>query len=111
MSRVYMRRVCSACRVVGIAIAFLTASAMCGPLAGPQDSGGGPDTLTVDQAVKIALANNRTLKIVSLNLDISKEKLAAAKTRRLPSFSIYTFASQLLSPISFDVPAGQFGTY
>jgi len=75
------------------------------------DQSSASDLLTVDQAVKIALANNRTLKIVSLSLDVSKEKLDAAKTRRLPSFNIYTFASQLLSPISFDVPAGQFGTY
>ena len=31
---------------------------------------GQPDVLTVDQAVKVALADNRTLKIVSLNLDV-----------------------------------------
>ncbi len=70
-----------------------------------------PELLTIDQAVKTALANNRYLKIVTLDLDVSKDKVAAAKTRRLPAFNIYTFGSQLLSPISFQVPAGQFGTY
>lgn len=70
-----------------------------------------PEVLTVDQAVQIALANNRDLKIVSLGLDSSKEKLAAEKTRRLPSFNTYVFASQLLQPINFTVQAGQFGTY
>jgi outer membrane protein len=69
------------------------------------------ELLTVDQAVQIALANNRNLKIVSLSLDSSKEKLAAEKTRRLPSFNTYIFASQLLQPINFTVQAGQFGTY
>ncbi len=69
------------------------------------------EVLTVDQAVQIALANNRNLKIVSLGLDSSKEKLAAEKTRRLPSFNTYVFASQLLQPINFTVQAGQFGTY
>ena len=69
------------------------------------------DLLTIDQAVTMAIANNRDLKIVSLNVDSSKDKVLAAKTRRLPSFSLYAFGSQLLSPISFDVPAGQFGTY
>jgi outer membrane protein len=69
------------------------------------------EVLTVDQAVHIALANNRNLKIVSLSLDSSKEKLAAEKTRRLPSFNTYVFASQLLQPINFTVPAGQFGSY
>jgi outer membrane protein TolC len=76
-----------------------------------QDETGNPDLLTVDQAVKLALANNRDLKIVSLNLDSSKEKVLAAKTKRLPAFNVYAFGSQLLSPISFQVPAGQFGTY
>lgn len=69
------------------------------------------DVLTVDQAVKIALANNRTLKIVSLNLDVNKEKLEADKTRRLPSFNSYIFGSQLLTSISYTVPPGVFGTY
>lgn len=76
-----------------------------------QNEPAGPDVLTVDDAVKIALANNRSLKIVSLNLDISKQEVAAAKTKRLPSFDVYTFASQLLEPISFTVPAGEFGDY
>jgi outer membrane protein TolC len=68
-----------------------------------------PQVLSVDDAVKIALADNRTLKIVSLNLDVNKEKLAADKTRRLPSFNTYIFGSELLSPISYFIPEGQFG--
>jgi outer membrane protein len=70
-----------------------------------------PDVLTVDDAVKIGLANNRTLKIVSLNLDVQNQKLAAEKTKRLPAFNSYIFGSQLLDPISYTIPAGQFGTY
>ena len=42
-----------------------------------------PDVLTVDQAVKIALANNRTLKITSLQLDDTKESYLASKTQAL----------------------------
>ena len=76
-----------------------------------QDESANPDLLTIDQAVTMAVANNRDLKIVSLNVDSSKDKVLAAKTRRLPSFNLYAFGSQLLSPISFAVPAGQFGTY
>ena len=70
-----------------------------------------PDAMTVEEAVKIAVANNRTLKIVSLNLNVQNEKLAADKTRRLPEFNSYIFGSQLLTPISYTVPAGQFGIY
>src|SRR5580698_486347 len=76
-----------------------------------QQPASAPDLLTIDQAVKIALNNNLYLKIVNLDLDVSKDKIAAAKTRRYPAFNIYAFGSQLLSPISFQVPAGQFGTY
>ena len=70
-----------------------------------------PEVLTVDQAVKTALANNRTLKITSLQLDDTKESYLAFKTHRYPSFSTYVFGSQVLTPFSFTVQAGQFGTY
>jgi len=70
-----------------------------------------PDVLTVDQAVKLALANNRTLKITSLQLDDTKESYLAFKTHRYPAFSTYVFGSQVLAPFSFTVQAGQFGTY
>jgi outer membrane protein TolC len=76
-----------------------------------EEPAGPAEPLTVDQAVQIALANNRNLKIVSFSLDGSKEKLAAEKTRRLPSFNTYVFGSQLLQPINFTVQAGQFGTF
>ena len=69
------------------------------------------EALTVDQAVQIALENNRAVKIASLSVDSSKEKLAAEKTRRLPAFNTYLLASQVLQPFSFTVEAGQFGKY
>ena len=70
-----------------------------------------PDILNVDQAVKIALANNRILKITSLQLDDTKESYLAFKTHRYPTFNTYVFGSQVLAPFSFTVQAGQFGTY
>ena len=81
-----------------------------GPTVAAQDNPqAAAEVLSVDDAVKIALADNRTLKIVSLNLDVHKEKLAADKTKRLPSFNTYAFGSELLSPISYFIPEGQFG--
>ena len=97
--------------VIGI---FLLVSSMmpaAAARAAIQYDGAEPDLLTIDQAVKLALADNRDLKIVALDLDISKDKVQQAKTKRYPAFNVYTFASQLLSPIAFEVPAGQFGTY
>ena len=69
------------------------------------------DVLTVEQAVKLAMANNRMLKITSLQLADTKENYLAFKTHRFPTFKTYIFASELLAPISFTVPAGQWGTF
>ena len=98
-------------RALGRILQALVLAAVFVGVAVSQDATDSADVLTVDQAVKIALANNRNLKIVSLGLDSSKQKLDAEKTRRLPAFSTYVFASQLLQPINFVVQAGQFGTY
>ena len=97
--------------ITRLACVLLWAISSYAATAPPQEADNSAPVLQVDQAVQIALANNRDLKIVSLDLDSSKEKLAAEKTRRLPAFNTYVFASQLLQPISFTVPAGQFGTY
>lgn len=88
-------------------VAAFTVMMLTGPLSA-QDQ---PDVLTVDQAVKLAVANNRMLKITSLQLADTKESYLAFKTHRYPSFKTYIFASELLEPISFTIPAGQFGTF
>src|ERR1051326_2705182 len=69
-----------------------------------------PHLLTLDEAVQIAIANNRSLKITSLEVDKSKWKLAEVKTKRLPSFSGTVLGSELLNEVSFSFPAGSFGT-
>src|SRR5664279_593625 len=97
--------------IFGMVMLVLSLAGASSAIPAYQDAPAAAEPLSIDQAIKTALANNRDLKIVSLNLDTSKDKMLAAKTRRLPSFGIYTFASQLLSPISFQVPAGQFGSY
>lgn len=98
-------------RSVGILVALLLLSALASAQAATQTEPSSSDLLTVDQAIKLAVANNRPFKIVSLNVDISKQQVLAAKTKRLPAVNTYVFASQLLQPISFEIAAGQFGTY
>jgi outer membrane protein TolC len=100
----WLRRGC-----VLIVIAAAALSAVAQQPAAPESEQVG--VLTVEDAVKIAVANNRALKIVSLNLDVQNVKLAADKTKRLPSFDSYIFASQLLTPVSYTIPAGTFGTF
>lgn len=90
---------------------LLAAVALCALLTGGLQAQDQPEVLTVDQAVTNALANNRTLKITALQLDETKQNYLAFKTHRYPSFNTYVFGSQVLTPFSFTVQAGQFGTY
>jgi outer membrane protein len=65
--------------------------------------------LTLEEAVNLAVAHNRTVQIATLDVTKFKEELAQTKTKRLPMFSTYFFFSQLLAPISFNFQRGAFG--
>ena len=67
--------------------------------------------LTLDNAIQIAIENNRSLKVATLEVDKSKWEVAELKTKRLPAFSGTVLGSQLLNEVSFDFPAGAFGTF
>lgn len=69
------------------------------------------ETLTLEQAVALALGENRQVKSASIEVGKYSDKLAALRTRRLPEFKFYTLASQLLTPMSFTFEKGAFGTY
>jgi outer membrane protein TolC len=67
--------------------------------------------LKLDDAIQIALGNNRDLKIASLEVDKSKWQIAAAKTRRLPSFHGYLFGSGNITSPVFTFKEGSLGTF
>lgn len=67
--------------------------------------------LTLNDAIQTALANNRELKIASLEVEKSKWNVAAAKTRRLPGFKTYLFGSGNLTNPSFLFKEGSLGTF
>jgi outer membrane protein len=67
--------------------------------------------LTLEQAVQLALTDNRSVRIASLEVDKSKWQIAEVKTKRLPSFSADIIGSQLLNEISYTFPEGAFGIY
>jgi len=70
-----------------------------------------PTTLSLDEAVQLAVANNRSVKIAALEVDKSKLQIAEVKTKRLPSLSASFLGSQLLNEVSFSFPAGAFGNF
>jgi outer membrane protein TolC len=68
-------------------------------------------TLSIDEAVAIAMDKNRTVQSAALDVDRAKEETAATKTTRLPQFQVYVLGGATLSPISFTIPRGALGVY
>ena len=91
------------------AILIIAAAAINGTALMAQDVAEAP-LLTVDQAVEIALANNRGLKIARLDIDKSKWQVAEIKTNRLPALKSYIFAAGNLNSPNFEFKEGTFGT-
>ncbi len=69
------------------------------------------DVLGLDQAVAIALDSNRQLKIAALDVERAQQRVAEARTKRLPTFNTYVLAGELITSLDFTVRAGQFGTF
>jgi outer membrane protein TolC len=67
--------------------------------------------LTLEQAVSIAVANNRMVKDSVLEAKKYEFRVSMAKTKRLPSFQLGVLSGELLHSFDFNFPAGSFGTY
>jgi outer membrane protein TolC len=75
------------------------------------DADSAPSLLTLDEAVRIATANNREVRNSQLNVTKAKETVAEAKTNYFPKLDSYVLGGVPLQPLHFTVPAGSFGTY
>ena len=69
------------------------------------------DLLTLDEAVTLALANNRLIRISALEVEKLDENVSAFRTHRYPVFHVSVTGSSLLTPLSFEFKEGAFGTY
>jgi outer membrane protein TolC len=69
------------------------------------------EPLTLDRAIEIALANNRRGKNARLDVEKANDKLAVAKTRRLPNFNVTSSISQPLTTFDTTFEKGVFGTF
>ncbi|MDX2152125.1 MAG: TolC family protein [Bryobacteraceae bacterium] len=69
------------------------------------------ETLTVDEAVRLALQQNPALRTAELDVEKSADNLAAFRTRRLPSIKWNVLGGQLLTKPSVTFERGVFGTY
>jgi len=67
--------------------------------------------MTLDQAINAALANNRQIVNAKLEVGKANDRVAAARTQRLPRFNLDMFATESLNRLTFDFREGIFGTY
>lgn len=78
---------------------------------GQQSTSSAGETLTLEQALQMALNENRQLKNADLEVKKFSDRIAATRTLRLPAFKLEAQASQLLTPLNFTFEKGTFGTF
>jgi outer membrane protein TolC len=69
------------------------------------------ERLTVDAAVAMAMANNRSVMNAALETEKAENDVQSARSQRLPQFSLDTTMSELLSPVHVRFAQGAFGSY
>ncbi len=67
--------------------------------------------LTLEEAVSLALSNNRLVKNSALEAQKFDFRVSTARTRRLPHFEFAVLGGELMHSFDFTFPAGAFGTY
>jgi outer membrane protein TolC len=67
--------------------------------------------LTLDDAVSIALTNNRLVKNSILEAQKYDFQVSTIRSRRLPHFQFSVLGGELLQPFDFTFAKGVFGTY
>jgi outer membrane protein len=67
--------------------------------------------LTLDDAVSIALTNNRLVKNSVLEAQKFDFQVSTIRSRRLPHFQFSALGGELLQPFDFTFTKGAFGTY
>jgi outer membrane protein TolC len=100
-------------RIVPLAIllALVASSASVRGQQQPQASSSPAETLSLEQAITLALGENRLVRSSRLEVEKYEEKLAAARTHRLPELKVSALMAQPLTGFSFSFEPGLFGTY
>lgn len=69
------------------------------------------ETLTLDQAIGLAVQNNRGVKNAILEVEKAQSQVAANRTYRLPSFNSYLLTARQISHVDLRFAKGTFGTF
>ncbi len=92
-------------------VLLLTILAFASPIALAQQGAQDVPVLTLDDAVSIALTNNRLVKNSVLEAQKYDFQVNTARSRRLPHFQFAALGGELLQPFDFTFAKGVFGTY
>src|SRR5262245_42863195 len=68
-------------------------------------------TLSLDEAIALGLARNRTVANASMQVGKADHDVEIARTRLFPSFKIEAQGSQLLRPVDLTFKRGTFGEF
>jgi outer membrane protein TolC len=82
-----------------------------GVVCAQEPAGEAAPLLTLDEAIRIAQENNRSIKNAILAASIAADRTAEARTYRFPSIDLYALGSQLLTPLDFRFEQGTFGNF
>jgi len=85
------------------AVAFVLVMLMSG-LVQAQQPASAVESLTLDQAIEMAMANNHSIKIRAFGVAKAEEDISVAKTRRLPEIYLYSLLSTNLANGDTKVP-------
>lgn len=78
---------------------------------GTSSTASSPPLLTLDDAVSLALSNNRLVKNSVLEAQKFDFRVSTGRSRRLPQFQFATLGGELMHSFDFTFDPGTFGTY
>ena len=67
--------------------------------------------LKLDDAIQLALQNNRDLANATLDVAKAQDRMAAFQTHLRPSFNLYALGAQQLNPFHFTIDKGTLGVF
>ena len=70
-----------------------------------------PEPLTLDEAIALAIKNNRDINASAHAVASANLSIATARSYRLPQFEVQTLGAQSITTLGIDFPAGAFGTF
>lgn len=96
-----------------ILLCFLLLNFFIGAGAEAQTQLRGPalEPIRLDQAVETALKNNPLIQNGRIDVEISRERMLAARSHLFPTMRVSALGLQLLSPLEFDFKKGVFGNF